>query len=217
VQNIGAASGIFGNLWLLQYNLHARYFSGTFRPGFYSTNYDRISGDYAVETAAYINTLNSGGDTSAYEGLQMGIYGMAGYTMPKVFSIEFGYMWPFKFDENKRLVPAIVDELHVKATLEKGVIPNVDLSGSLTYDRTNFAPMLTQVFGGDSGVSKDLGWIDEYTVLKGEVIYGVAPTIDLAGLLTGAVSRDVNGNIVYDTQGNQVMDITFGIETRVHF
>jgi len=216
IRNIGLASGVFGNIWLLDYNLHARYFTGTFKPGFYGTNYDRVRSQYAIETAAYEKAIKSGDDLAAYESLNMGIYGQAGYTLPKIFSIDIGYMWPFQFDAAGKLAPATVDELHFKATLEKGVIPGIDLSGAISYDRTNFAPMLTQLING--GVNSNAyGWVDEFTVLKGEVIYGVSPNLDLVGLLSGAISRNIDGTIMYDANGNQQLDISFGFETNVHF
>ena len=221
LKNYGAMAGFFGNVWLINYNLHARFFTGTFKPAYYGPNYDRVSGEYAMNTARYISALNTdGADLSAYENTQMGIYGQAGYTMDKVFSLDFGYMWPFEFTD-EGLQPATEDELHAQFILEKGIIPGIDLSGSLTYDRTNFAPMLGQKLLGlvVEEDQKPYNWIDEYTVLKGELIYGVSPNLDLAALLTGAVSRDPDdGSIIYDeNDGTQKMDVTFSIETRVHF
>jgi hypothetical protein len=221
LKNYGANAGIFGNVWMIDYNLHARYFTGTFRSGFYGTNYDRIRGELATDAAVYIDALAAGGAAlDPYDNLDMGIYGQAGYTLPKVFSLDIGYMWPFAIDENGELAPAADDEIHLKAVLEKGVIPGIDVSGSLTYDRTNFAPMLAQKILGEDPEAGDkpYDWIDEYTVLKGEVIYGVSPNLDLAAILSGTVVRDEEtGNIVYDSNGNQETNISFSIETRVHF
>jgi hypothetical protein len=217
LRNYGANAGVFGNILMIRYNLHARYFTGTFRPSFYGTNYDRVSGEYATGIAQYIQDI-ADGNTADYDGIDMGIYGEGGYTMPKVFSLDIGYMWPFAFDENGDLAPASDDELMLQATLEKGVIPGIDLSGSLTYSRTKFAPMLAQKISGDvQPEDKPMGWIDEYTVMKGELIYGVSPNLDLAALLTGAVSRDDNGAVSYDENGKQESAVTFSIETRVHF
>lgn len=219
LQNFGSNAGVFGNIWEIKYNVHARFFNGTFRPAFYGTNYDRVSGEYAINTARYIQDL-ADGNTGPYQSTDMGIYGQAGYTMPKVFSLEIGYMWPFDFDENGELVPSADDEIHLKAVLEKGVIPGIDISGSLSYDRTNFVPMLAQkISGGDVAEGdKPYNWIDEYTVLKGEVVYGVSPNLDLAALLAGATARnEESGAILYEEDGTQKMAVTFSIETRVHF
>jgi len=218
LKNYGANAGVFGNILGIRYNVHARYFTGTFRPSFYGTNYDRTSGEYAIQNAQYIQDL-ADGNTADYEGLSMGIFGQAGYTLPKIFSLDIGYMWPFGFDGDGNLVELTDDEVILTGTLEKGVIPGIDISGSISYSRTKFAPMVMQkITSTVAADDKPMGWIDEYTVMKGEVIYGVSENLDLAALLTGAVARDDDGSVIYDPDtGAQQAAITFSIETRVHF
>lgn len=213
MRNYGFFTGIMGNVAVIDYVVDFRYFTGTFRPYFYNTAYDRTSSSTAVAVANSI--VNP--DDDILDNINMGIYGQAGYTWEKIFSIELGYMFPitidsldgFKFMEGE-------DSFHARFTLFKDVIPVVNLSGSIGYDRIYFAKMLA---GEDSPEGKKLDWFDEYTVLNGELVYGAAPNLDLALLLTTAVRRDqATGDVVYKSDGvTKEIDFTFSIETRISF
>lgn len=202
VRNYGFFTGFMGNILFIDYVLDFRYFTGTFKPQFFSTAYDRSSGDRAVETADYIRS------PSTSEDIVMGVYMEGGYTLDKVFSIEIGYMFPmtidtlgdFTFMEGE-------DTLHAKFTISSDVIPFIDLSGSISYDRSYFLKMLA---GETSPTGRDLDWFDEYTVFGGEIIYGVNDNVDIALLLTSPVSID-------EETGDKTVDFAFSFETRVHF
>jgi hypothetical protein len=213
IRNYGFFTGLMGNVSVIDYIVDFRYFTGSFRPYFFNVAYDRTSSSTAVEVA---NSIVSP-DSDILDNINMGIYGQAGYTWEKIFSIEMGYMFPitidsidgFQFMEGE-------DTFHAQFTLFKDVIPVVNLSGSISYDRLYFAKMLA---GDDSPDGKELDWFDEYTVLNGEIVYGVSPNLDLALLLTTAVRRDeATGEVVYKSDGvTKEIDFTFSIETRVSF
>lgn len=211
LKNWGASGGVLGNVAFIDYKVALNYYTGTFRPGFYNKGYDRNSSTRAVEAANY--SLNP--DSSEYVPT-LGIYGQGGYTMDKIFSIDIGYLWPLEFAEDGNIVPAQEDALHLSFEIFPITIPIVDtkLAGSVTYDRTYFVPM---VMGETVSGGKVLGLIDEFSVLQGEIVYGVSSNLDLVISISGAVSRDAAGNIKYDDNGNQMTDTSFGIETAVHF
>jgi len=210
LNNYGISTGLFGRFIVIDYRLAFNYFTGSFRPAFFNTGYDRTRGERAIAVANMVQ--NPGAEI--YDDT-LGIYGEGHFEIPKIFSIELGYMAPLAFSDEGSIYRAQNDEFHIKATLDSGVIPFVDLHGSITYDRTNFIPLLLGDLSNSS--NQKFGWIDEYAVLKGELVYGVSKNVDLIMLLSGAVARDENGNVTYDENGKQEMDTTFSIETSVHF
>lgn len=209
LQNYGVSGGIFGKFLIIDYRLSLNYFTGAFKPAFYNTAYDRTRGEKAIEMAGLVQ--NPGNDI--YNDT-LGVYGEGHYELPKVFSIEMGYMAPLAFKDEGGIEMAQDDEFHLKATIASDVIPVIDLHGSLTYDRTNLVPMFKKA---TSSTGKSFGLLDEYTVLKGELVYGVSENVDLILLLSGAAARDDDGNVIYEDDGSQRMATTFSIETSVHF
>jgi len=200
LKNYGIAAGVLGNILVMDYRVEYRNYRGTFRPTFFNKNYDRSRGEYAIQIADEL--LNP----HTVETI-VGIYGEAGFKIGDKFRMEAGYMWPwttdFKFGEE--------DYLHMEVQLLKGIIPKFDIEGSLTYDRYKFIPTLL-------GTDAQLTLFDANTVVKGEVVYPIAPTLDLAVLVTTAVSYDDNGDVVYDTKtGLPKVYPSVSIETRVHF
>ena len=202
LNNYGIAAGIFGNIFIADYRLEYRNYRGTFKPAFYGKNYDRVRGEYAVELKS--DLLNS----PEIEPV-MGIYGEAGFNILDKFRFEAGYMWPWAEKEDGTF--NFEDDLiHLEAELAGGLIPVVDIHGSISYDRTKFVPGL---LGEDN-----LTLFDANTVMKGEVIYSIAPTLDIAILITTSIGHDEDGNIVLDTDsGMPQINPTFSIETRIHF
>jgi len=80
--------------------------------------------------------------------------------------------------------------------------------GGIEYSRTNFIPAFTE---------DELSLFDAYTSVKGEIVYPVAPSLDLAAIITTSVNQDDAGNIVYDADGDPEIVPNITIETRVHF
>ena len=200
LQNYGIAAGFLGNIFIADYRLEYRNYKGTFKPAFYGSNYDRIRGDYAT-------TLKD--DLLSPQEIEpiMGIYLESGFTIGDKFRFEAGYMWPwdsdFEFGED--------DYLHLEAELFSGVIPVVDIHGSISYDRTKFVPAL--IASDDPSISL----FDANTIVSGELIYPVAPMLDLAILVTTTVTHDADGNVVADEYGNPKVSPSISIETRIHF
>ncbi|MBN2442595.1 MAG: hypothetical protein JXJ04_14670, partial [Spirochaetales bacterium] len=213
LRNYGFSTGFFGNVLVIDYVLDFRIFSGTFRPQFFDTTYDTKSSNYALETAEYI--LNP--EAEEWDSLTMGIYMQGGYTLDKIFSIEIGYMLPmtmgsvngFEFMNGE-------DSLHAQFILRSDVIPVVNLSGSISYDRSYFYKMLA---GEKSPTGKMLDWFDEYTSLNGEIVYAVSDNLDIAYLFSTAVARDPEtGDILYESDNRTMkIDYSMGIETRIHY
>jgi hypothetical protein len=195
IKNIGAASGVFGNIGPLDYRLEYRYYTGTFQPAIFDNAYDRTRGQYAVDTADY--TLNP--SDPQYEDLTMGIYGLAGYTWENVFSFAASYMWPFDLTDTG-VVANDRDEFLMTAILERGVIPVVDFGASVTYAREFFIPTL---------LNKDPG-------LKTRVEYGAAKNIDVILIITTTLARNEDGSIIY-VDSRPELATTMSIETNFHF
>jgi len=200
LRNYGIAAGVLGNILIMDYRVEYRNYNGTFRPTFFNKNYDRSRGDYALQVA---NELLTPQETEQI----VGVYGEAGFTIGDKFRFEAGYMWPWKEDFEF----GDEDYLHLEAELFEGLIPVVDIHGSIAYDRYKFIPTL---IGSDA----NLTLFDVNTVVKGEVIYPIAPTLDLALLVTTTVAHDDDGNVLLDTETGQAqVNPSISIETRVHF
>ncbi len=200
LRNYGIAAGVLGNILIVDYRVEYRNYNGTFRPTFFNKNYDRTRGEYAQQVANELLTPRS------VEKI-VGIYGEAGFDIADKFRFEAGYMWPWKEDFEF----GDEDYLHLEAELFRGLIPVVDIHGSIAYDRYKFIPTLI-------GTDTELTLFDANTVVKGEVIYPVAPTLDLAILVTTTVAHDEDGNVLLDAEtGKTQINPSISIETRVHF
>jgi hypothetical protein len=210
-KNFGFMAGVLGNITFFTYQLDFRYYTGTFKPGAFDKTYDNSSNDIALNATNYIATPNA----SQFDNTTLGIYLEGGAKWENICSLSVGYMLPmtiggsgFQFGEGQ-------DLFHAKFTLEPKVIPVVNLSGSISYDRNFFVSML---MGKLSDTGKKLGFFDEYTVLSGEVVYGITKAMDLAFILSTAVARDASGNVIYESDGvSKKIDVTWSIETRIHF
>ncbi len=212
LKNYGAEAGVFGNALIIDYRLSFRYFTGTFVPAMYDTGYERaMRSAYVLNMITYLNDPTN----PIYNQLNMGIYGEGGFTLENICSLSIGYFWPWGFDTNGNLVEIDTDRLSMTFNLEKGVIPVVNIFGSITYERTGFAPTLKGIFEGGEGF--DL--FDANTVVKTRIAYAVAPTLDVVLLYTTTARRDSSGNLVYSADNPFLpeMNTTLAIETSVHF
>ena len=200
LKNYGIAAGVLGNILIADYRVEYRNYTGTFRPTFFNTNYDRTRGEYAVQIA---DELLNPKDVETI----VGIYGEAGFTIADKFRFEAGYMWPWKDDFSF----GDEDYLHLEAELFRGLIPVIDIHGAISYDRYKFIPTLI-------GTDEKLTLFDANTVVRGELIYPIAPTLDIAIIVTTTVAYDDNGNTLLDPDtGKARVDPSVSIETRVHF
>ncbi len=163
LKNWGFATGILGNILPVDYRLEFRYSDGTFIPGFYNNIYERRRSEYVEDIVNYLEDPNN----PEYKAQTMGIYGEAGYTMEKVFFFEAGYLWPWYINNTGEGRPE--DFLHVKVGIMKGLLP---VYASVSYDRFG---LITNLLDGES-----VDFIDVNTVLSAEVVYPVAPVLELA-------------------------------------
>ena len=144
----------------------------------------------------------------------MGIYGEGGFNiLNDKLSLTLGYMWPWapglSFTEQ---LEATSDELHARLNIKKGLIPIVDLAGSIYYDRRGLAKSIYE---------NSFSLLDENSVFGGEIDIPVpkAPNLDLALLFATMPERDDSGAIMWKNEaaGIPYVKPSISIETRLHF
>ncbi len=212
VKNWGAAAGFFGNLiipdftWRLEY----RYFTGTFQPQFYDSGYEQNRNQYVLNVLNYLLDPAS----SAWNNINMGIYGEGGFKLNKLFALKLGYFWPWTINSSTGAWgpdPNNPDHLVASFEIEKGVIPIVNVWGSVSYERTSvFA-------GGNIPSSFQNALFGPNTVLIAQINYPVSPIMDVSLLYTTTPVMDSNGQLHYS--GNNVlpdMTTTLSITTAIH-
>jgi hypothetical protein len=204
-KNYGVAAGLFGNIFFVDWRLEYRYFTGVFKPAFYNAGYEASRSRYVTEVVDYLANMSD----PRFNALTMGVYGEGGFTWDKICSLDIGYFWPW---DASGTIPFedMEDRFIAKFTLEPGVIPVVHISGSVSYERTGFAQTL--IGGGDATL------FDANTVVKAELVYPLAPTLDIALTYTTTPLLDADGKPQYDGSTwlpKMITNMTF--ETRVHF
>lgn len=215
LNNYGVAAGVFGNVFILDYRIEYRNFTGTFRPAFYGPNYDRLRYGYPDQLTAELLSNEEIVPT-------VGIYGEAGFSIGEKFYLEAGYMWPWvpgtdELGAGAIGTPGENDELHITAVIEKGLIPVLDLHGSFSYDRTNFIPAFLDEDRPENLTTLQV-LFDANTTMAGEVVYPVAESLDVAILVTTNAAQDDEGNVILNPDnGLPEISPSISIETRVHF
>jgi hypothetical protein len=202
MRNYGIESGLFGNLLFVDYRLSYRYYKGVFRPTIFGPSYERLRGVYASQFWDYLQNP----ENPDYNNIAMGIYGEAGATILNLFRLEAGYLWPWSPEGPN----PEEDQLNLTLTVMPDVIPVIGLYGSITYSRTKFIPWIS----GSS--DEDLSMFDAYTAFSGEIIYPVAPSLNIV-LAVGSVIKYEGSEPVYNSDGNPEMVPSFTLETRVSF
>ena len=208
-RNYALQAGVLGNIAILDWRLEYRQYRGLFQPGFFGPSYDRNRGVLAASLLDYLANPNA----PDYNKLTMGIYGEAGFTLFNVIRFEAGYLWPWQLVDGS-VETADDDYLQLRLELRKGFIPFglfSRMSFLASYTRTKFVPTILD------GKDKNLELFDANTVLKAELVYPVAETIDLAVSVTTTVARNSDGTVIYDSDGNPKWYPSVGIETRIHF
>lgn len=223
-QNWGAATGFMGNVLFVNYRLEYRYYTGFFRPSFYDASYDKMRGSYTYQ---YYQYLTSQGSFTGTKPSIMGIYGEGGFSFLKTakdpdgkLNIKIGYAWPWDpalgFSAVSQLASSS-DELHAALIIKKGLIPIVDVSGSISYDRRGLA---SKINANIADLTK-MELIDENTTFAGEVVLPVpnTPNLDVAAVFASVPSRDASGNIIYSDAAAGIIKQrpSMTIETRFHF
>jgi hypothetical protein len=205
VKNWGAAAGIFGNLIIpdLTYRLQYQVSTGVFRPAIFDSGYERNRAGLVLDTLDYLKYT-----AATTETYNMGIYGEGGFKLNRIMSFSLGYFWPWVYDGTNGLGAGDPHTDHFIATftLEHGVIPVVNISGSISYERTGLAA---------AGFTDAL--FDANTVVTARLNYLVSPIMDVSLIYTTTAQRDSNGNLVYEN--NSVlprMSTSVAIQTEVH-
>ncbi len=220
VQNWGAIAGALGTVAsVFNWRLEMRYSNGSFTHNFFDRNYDANRGRIAAGYASMI------ADPSVAAALPevMGVYGEGGFSVLKeklVFSL--GYFWPWSpeygLDIERQMGVLSQDKLHAQLDVKKGLVPKLDISGSISYDRSGFASSLASGLPTDSIMAM---LFDENTSFKGELVLPVpkAPMLDIALLFGTAPARDAQGDLIFvDEAGlRPQMAPVFSLETRLHF
>lgn len=212
LQNWGADAGFMGNVLFIDWRLEYRYYTGFFKPAFYDKSYDKMRSSYVAQYANYIADPTSyGADPTV-----MGIYGEGGFSLLKdKLSLRLGYAWPWDPSASSLAENLVLssDEFHAALVVKKGLIPIIDVSGAITYDRRGLAQAIS------NGSFK---LVDVNTTFGGELVVPVpkTPNLDVAAVFATVPVRDAaTGDIVYADAVNGIPELrpTMTFETRFHF
>jgi hypothetical protein len=207
IKNWGVAAGLFGNLIIRDFTWRVEFrdYTGSFVPQFYSSGYERQRSEMMQSVLAYLQNPA----LAAYNTPTMGVFGEGGITLAKLFSLKLSYFWPWEQDAAGNFTFGD-DHFVAKFTLEKGVIPVVNIWGSVAYERTNFVP------GIMSGAPAQL--FDANTVVSATLNYPVTDNVDVSLLYTTTAHRNADGTLSYPAGGGLLpqMDTTLSITTAVH-
>jgi hypothetical protein len=208
-RNYGIAAGIFGNIAIMDYRLEFQNYHGIFQPAFYDANYDRMRGEKVRETVAYLQDPSA----AAFQNETMGVYGEAGFTIAELVTLEAGYLWPWSRNPTTNTIEmGDNDYLRAGLSIREGLLP-LDISAGISYERTFFIPTLLGEAGFESAAL-----FDENTVLKGEIVYPVAPIMDIVASVTTTILRNADGTIIYEDRGGELRPKygpVISIETRI--
>lgn len=207
-RNWGAATGFMGNIAFIDWRMEYRYQTGIFRPAFYDSIYDRQRATYVKEYLSYLD------GRASFDGMgtTMGVYGEAAANlMGEKLTLVAGYLWPWSAGAASPLSDS--DELHARLVVKKGLIPILDLSGSIGYDKRNLASAIA------AGTFR---FFDADSVFSGELVAPVpgSPNIGIAAVFQTVPERDASGAVKYDATTGQPIPIIYPsitIETRLRF
>jgi len=209
VRNWGAAGGLMGNVFFIDWRLEYRYFTGAFRPAFFDSGYERRRASLVEEWAGYL----SGATTADQSPSMMGVYGEGGATiLNDKLSLTLGYFWPWAPGATVAdQLSASDDYFKAALSVKKGLIPVVDLAGAISYERRGLVKAIAE---GQTVL------FDENTVFSGELSVPIpgAPNLDLAVIVSTAVARDQGGAIQFQEGTTKPLIVpAITLETRLHF
>jgi hypothetical protein len=207
LSNYGLAMGLLGKVSEFDWRLEARYYTGIFKPAFFTTLYDRLKGLYVYELIDYLLYP----EDPENRAVTCGLYGEGTYTWDKVLSFTAGYLLPVVFvDDGVEIGDD--DYLLLQFTLEQGIIPVLGIYFQISYERTKFITTLLK------GQKENLNLFDEHTILKTAIGYPLTENVHLVFYLTTALKRDaINGEIVYNADGRPVVVTVLSFETQIRF
>jgi len=197
--SLGGETGFMGNLAIMEYRLTFQAERGLYSNGLFEGNYYRNRTNTLFALKQYLLD-----PAAALANLDMGIYGSAGFDVFGLLKMQAAYRWPFVLTSTGSIQASDSDFFQVGLSVPKDKIPFVKLSGSVVYARTQFVPSLRD----------KVNLFDANTVLRGEVVYGLATGLDLAVGVSTSTLRDSAGNILYDNNKPKVGPV-ISLDTRV--
>jgi hypothetical protein len=207
LKNFGWTAGVRGAAFIVDYRLQFLSYDGIFRPAFYGPGYDRLRGNYAAETIAYLANT----EAEEYQVQTVGVAGEAGVNILELVYLSAGYLWPWEKEEGGSWRGSNDDEFTVGLALRDGLIP-FGITAGAEYRRTHFA---ATVAGWNEFDRAHL--FDAYTTLDGYVRLPLSEVIDLEARVSTAVVRNDEGEVVYDDDGSPQVAPVVAIQTRIGF
>jgi hypothetical protein len=205
-QNWGAAAGLMGNVLFIDWRLEYRYFTGAFRPAFFDSGYERARAQRVTDWAGYLS-----GDVDQNPSV-MGVYGEGGASLFRdKISLKLGYFWPWSADASiSEQIALANDYFKAELRVQKGIVPIIDLSGAVIYERKSFVPSIQD---------GTLRLFDENTVFSGELVMPVpgAPNLDLAFVFSTVMARDPQSGDILLVGNKPKIVPAITLETRLHF
>jgi hypothetical protein len=205
-QNWGAAAGLMGNVLFIDWRLEYRYFTGAFRPAFFDSGYERARAQRVTDWAGYLS-----GDVDQNPSV-MGVYGEGGASLFRdKISLKLGYFWPWSADASiSEQIALATDYFKAELRVQKGIVPIIDLSGAVIYERKSFVPSIQD---------GTLRLFDENTVFSGELVMPVpgAPNLDLAFVFSTVMARDPQSGDILLVGNKPKIVPAITLETRLHF
>ncbi|MBN2658315.1 MAG: FecR domain-containing protein [Spirochaetales bacterium] len=209
LKNYGIVAGLRGSVFSFNWSLEYRMSSGIYKPTLFNAHYDRNKLNYLSEIINYLwMAKNDDPDTQE---LVMGIYGEAGFSLKDKISLSAGYYWPWEISSAGEISFAGEDVIKITLAVTDKLIPPFPIHGSISYERTQ----LINTFKGEG----DLSLFDANTVVYGELVYPLAPVVDLVlGASTTILVDPDTGETLFEpgTTRPQVAPV-INIETRIHF
>ena len=211
LKNFGVAAGAMGNVAIYDWRLEARYFNGTFRPGYFDKTYDRMRYTYVEDLLTYMINPNA----EEYSGFIIGVFGYGGLTIPGIFTLDSGYMWPWDIRDNEVIISE-EDTFFIRAMLDRSVIPYADMELSFTFDRRR---LITPFFAEEyptpeiNSFTDFLGYlVNSDTVIQAKAKKGLGDLLDIIFTYKVTLQRDQTGNLVL-VDGVPQIESTTSLET----
>lgn len=207
LRNYGIVAGLRGNVLNFNWALEYRFSTGIYKPTLFNALYDRNKIEYLTEMIYYLDQITN--DSEAATDVVMGIYGEGGVTFMEKVALTMGYYWPWEITDGS-VSFAGDDKFTLKLALLDSLIPRFPIKGSISYERTKFVDTFRS--------GSDLKLFDANTVVYGELVYPIAPTLDIVVGASTTILTDVDGNTIYSDDGvTPEVAPVINIETRIHF
>ncbi len=211
LKNFGVSAGVFGNILVVDYRFDFRLSKGIYNPHVFQATYSRTKVEQLSSINSYLQNAYTGIPNSVDDYYVTGIYGSASVNFFDQVTFDLSYLWPWYVEDGK-LTYDYNDQLVIKLVVKEDTVPVINVHGSVSYERTKFAPTLMGWLG------TQLSLFDANTVVKGEIIYPLAKTLNLVGLVSTAVVQDAQGNVVYQADGvTPQIQPTVTVEIRLNF